>query len=595
MIYRYDLEGLRCIAIIFVYVYHYNKKMLSGGYIGVDIFFCLSGFIILHKYENSLSKKRDINNFYSKRIIRIFPQSYFVLFYVEYFIKQFLENNPIDILNDVRYSLIYISNYSFYKKKINYLYSSLASSPLLHFWSLSVEVHFYIICPILLNIERYGLLFLAFLSFAICIFYSIYDNSYSYFSLSTRLWEFIYGFYVTKMVYSRVNKIILIASSYIGLLQLIQLSILYNNSLNYPSFYAILPLFSITPILLYKGYSKYAVNNLLLQNKLILIIGKLSFIIYLWHYIVIKAYNDLNMCIILVILFIYTFISYKLSILTETLGKKYNLIHIVIILFGLCIYLYSYKIVTFNINTTPPLYSDYGNIMSKCYRNVCVDKNKNISRRDKFILLLGDSHLIVFMPLFKKIASILNARILFCWITKETLLLYGYNSIMNEHKGEIDMYNIHKLFLCNRIHNNSTAIQLHINKSINPLYTICNDIYFIEDVPKLQFNPYKCIINNGKNCMCILNNNCSYLQNNIIKKNNKISYISFINDICKDNKCQLLYDKIVMYVDYDHLSLEYVEHKSLKLLYNFKFVSRKKMSFRNIKVCVKYLNYSRRC
>lgn len=160
MKYRKDIEGLRGIAVLLVIIYHYDKKFVISGYIGVDIFFFISGYVIgiIYVYNGNTYLQFTLN-FYRNRIRRIIPVCYTVLFYVLKKENLFFQYNPIDIQSDVRYAIIGIANVRFINKEINYLYYSNPPSAILHFWSLSIEQQYYVLFPFLILINT-PLLFL---------------------------------------------------------------------------------------------------------------------------------------------------------------------------------------------------------------------------------------------------------------------------------------------------------------------------------------------------------------------------------------------------------------------------------------------------
>ena len=158
MKYRSDIDGLRALAIIPVVLYHAGIKLFSGGYVGVDIFFVISGYLITLIITEEIKQQRfTITDFYERRIRRIFPALFIVILFCliagAFFIL------PSDFKNfgkSIIATTLFVANIFFWKKT-DYFAAAAETKPLLHTWSLSVEEQFYLIFPvILLFIHRYS-------------------------------------------------------------------------------------------------------------------------------------------------------------------------------------------------------------------------------------------------------------------------------------------------------------------------------------------------------------------------------------------------------------------------------------------------------
>ena len=158
--YRPEIDGLRALAAISVIIYHakinlFGYSLLSGGFIGVDIFFVISGYLItsiIYK-EILITNSFSFKNFYQRRIRRIIPPLFFVMiatFPLGYFFL--LPTDFIDFSKSIIFSISFVSNYFFYLSESQYGANSSLLLPFLHTWSLSVEEQFYIIFPIVLFI-----------------------------------------------------------------------------------------------------------------------------------------------------------------------------------------------------------------------------------------------------------------------------------------------------------------------------------------------------------------------------------------------------------------------------------------------------------
>ncbi|WP_232314543.1 acyltransferase family protein [Grimontia marina] len=150
--YRPDVDGLRAIAVLLVIIFHFNTDILPGGFIGVDIFFVISGFIITSTiYPQMLAGTFTFSSFYERRIKRILPLFYTVALsclVAAYFL--FAPNDFSAFADSLRYASVFISNI-FFEKNTGYFAPSSETMPLLNIWSLSVEEQFYFIWPMALT------------------------------------------------------------------------------------------------------------------------------------------------------------------------------------------------------------------------------------------------------------------------------------------------------------------------------------------------------------------------------------------------------------------------------------------------------------
>ena len=206
--YKPELDGLRAFAVLSVLIYHLEKVLIksqtiSGGFLGVDIFFVISGYLIsLIIFRDLLViKKFSLLAFYNKRIRRIIPALLFViLFSIIFSIIFFLPNDLVDNTKAALSSTFFISNFYFYFSNVVYGADLSLTKPLLHTWSLSVEEQFYIFFPILfLLINKnfksfiYFILILIFLSFLSSEYLNSNHRSINFYMTFSRMWELLAG------------------------------------------------------------------------------------------------------------------------------------------------------------------------------------------------------------------------------------------------------------------------------------------------------------------------------------------------------------------------------------------------------------------
>ncbi len=314
--YRPDIDGLRAIAVLSVVVFHAFPKLMQGGFIGVDIFFVISGFLISTIIFEELDKGTfSFASFYSRRIRRIFPALVFVLLTV-YIIGWFLlfDNEYKQLSSHIAASSVFFSNFLLWSES-GYFDSSAEAKPLLHLWSLGIEEQFYILWPMILwlgwkrkfNPLKITAIFTV-VSFLLNEKGIGRDSVATFYSPQTRFWELLSGsllawFSLYKKRYFGSNKSkfdlwlnkipffknsadfhkkLTDTISLIGLLVLIYGFSRINKTVLFPGNWALIPVCGAMLIII-AGPSAW-VNRLILSNRLAIWFGLISFPLYLWHW-----------------------------------------------------------------------------------------------------------------------------------------------------------------------------------------------------------------------------------------------------------------------------------------------------------------------
>lgn len=204
--YMPGLDGLRAVAVIAVIIYHLNPQILSGGFLGVDTFFVISGFLItsllLHEYRETGSI--DLKNFWIRRFKRLIPAVVFLLMVLVSYMAIFHLERLAAIKADFIAALIYLANWWFIFEDVSY-FEALEANPLKHLWSLAIEEQFYIIWPVILLlllvlVKRMSRIWLitfgiSLVSLIVMIVLSVplEDNSRVYFGTDTRAHSLLIG------------------------------------------------------------------------------------------------------------------------------------------------------------------------------------------------------------------------------------------------------------------------------------------------------------------------------------------------------------------------------------------------------------------
>jgi peptidoglycan/LPS O-acetylase OafA/YrhL len=287
--FRHDINALRALAVTAVVLFHYNVSFIPGGYIGVDVFFVISGYLMTAIIMGRLARNRfNIWDFYYDRGKRIVPGLLgmcFVVLAAGYFL---LEPVTYHYVGSTAIStLLFFSNFRFWEAT-GYFDSDSCTKWFLHTWSLSVEWQFYLAYPIILmglyavaKTRRFIIPFLwsaAFLSLALCIWSTKFYPASAFYLLPQRAWELLAGGIVALQFRNGERKYasILLASGFL----LIGLSIFcFDKYLSWPSFAALLPVIG-TCFVIAANRSDAAI----FQSPIIQTVGKWSYSIYLWHW-----------------------------------------------------------------------------------------------------------------------------------------------------------------------------------------------------------------------------------------------------------------------------------------------------------------------
>jgi peptidoglycan/LPS O-acetylase OafA/YrhL len=360
--YRPDIDGLRAVAILAVIGFHaFSNVFTAGGFIGVDIFFVISGFLISAILFDRINRNNfSFLDFYSKRIHRIFPALILVLAASLILGWIFLLADEYRHLGKyVAASSIFISNF-ISSNEIGYFKPSSETIPLLHLWSLGIEEQFYLIYPLLIWIswkKRFNqLIFIGVLvlsSFTVSVLQYKVSQIVNFYSPITRFWEFGTGSLLaylqlypvktdTKYPVHKKNLI-----SILGAFCLLLGFILITKEKVFPGWWALLPVFGTALIIL--AGSEAWINKNILSNKILIWIGLISYPLYLWHWLLLstatlienRAHSIATNATIIIVSFFLSWMTYvfiEKPIRFGQIRRKLNSIYLLIImaLIGYC-------------------------------------------------------------------------------------------------------------------------------------------------------------------------------------------------------------------------------------------------------------------
>jgi len=336
--YRSDIDGLRALAVIGVILYHTEIRigdnlLFSGGFLGVDVFFVISGYLItsIILKEHLIKKQFSFWDFYKRRVRRLVPALLFVLIISLIFAYFFLL--PVQFksyLNSIVSSIFFYSNFYFHYEGQAYGQSILSTQPLLHTWSLSVEEQFYILYPVLfiisLNIFKKKIKFIFYIFIISSVIFSSYmsenHSSFNFYMITTRAWELACGAVISLNHFQYKNKEKNNFWKIFGFILIIFSFFYFDSANNHPSYLTLVPVLGSCMII--NNYNKGSHIDKILRNKLFVNIGLISYSLYLWHHPIlsfgkISGLTDNSFFF----KFILIAISFLLSILTYIYVEKY--------------------------------------------------------------------------------------------------------------------------------------------------------------------------------------------------------------------------------------------------------------------------------
>tara|TARA_B110000977_G_scaffold682_1_gene961 strand:+ start:12139 stop:14010 length:1872 start_codon:yes stop_codon:yes gene_type:complete len=591
--YKNHIQSLRAISVLLVYFYHLRIDFFQKGFLGVDIFFVISGFVITQSIYSDYLKTKKINliHFFSKRIKRIIPNLLFITTSIYIF---FLILGPPNISKWLDYlsSLFGVSNFYFLFSNKGYFYN-IFDNPFAHTWSLGVEEQFYLIYPIFIflifkffkNKTETLIYFLSFLIF-VSLISSLYifskNSDFTFYFSPLRFWEIGFGclcFLISKNISKNCivsNFSIIIV--FVTILLNLKLFYLLNNIL----------------VIFFSGlFIIYYEKNYIFENKIFVLFGKISYSFYLWHLPVIFFF-DIYINDKIILIFSSLFLSLILSNLSykyierpfinlkniKSIFVKFTIMFLIIILSLILIKNFTpnlrFKIRDFlyKINylenkykwtervTFQSIYVLDNEIHLNCSNNL---KNTNLNKLnlnkkclkqenyDYLFFIEGNSHTAQFVNPLNQIKILKNMY----------FKPANYDFISEELITNISKH-YKKIFYVTDI-NNIDKLQKIKNANMFNLKNI--EFIFFNSTPFIyeNLNPLYCI---SRQIDCSLNKNIDFNNRNLFKLNNelgklqkkhsKIHIFDSYRTLCPLDNCKI-YDKdkdMFFFMDKTHLSIE---------------------------------------
>ncbi len=290
--YRAEIDGLRAFAVLSVVAFHTFPELLNGGFIGVDIFFVISGFLITsHIFEKLNEGNFSFIDFFGRRIRRIFPALILVIassLAFGWFLL--LDDEYAQLGKHAASAATFIINFIL-SAEVGYFDNAAETKPMLHLWSLAVEEQFYIIWPLCLWLawkQKFNLLsitlLIAFISFSFNLYWLNIDLTQNFFLPFSRFWELLAGsilawFFINKKDWIKTTTILNNIISLAGLALLVSGVIFINEDIPFPSAWTLIPVFGALLVII--AGSQAWLNRIFLMNPVAIWFGLISYPLYL--------------------------------------------------------------------------------------------------------------------------------------------------------------------------------------------------------------------------------------------------------------------------------------------------------------------------
>lgn len=462
--YRTDLDGLRALAVLFVTFYHYKlHPAFEGGFLGVDVFFVLSGYFITESILNNLENSNfSLKDFYLRRCHRLLPAFIFHIIICLITAIAILSPSELIIFGQTLISSVTSTSNFYFWLNSSYFDSALKINPLLHTWSLSVEWQFYLVWPFLFiflfKLKSYFkilifLIFLSIISVSLSNFIQLKDPNAAFYLMPFRAFELAIGaigVFVLRQI--KVNKWIANILAFVGL-SIIMTSVLIFEPTNRTSSFALL-IPCLGTLMLVVANSKKTYISKILSFKPLVFLGKISYSFYLFHWPVyvflkIKTPDYIEVEVLLLTTFILSLASYYFVEnplrLRSNKNNKFAPLSTALAMIFVCFIIVSISgsmisngmlwRVNLNSSITRPileaslqnLHVFYGGF--DCRANFCHIPPRIKANNKKTIIVMGDSHSKAFYAGIKN--YFLSDEIFFYVSSGCTFFSFEYVSVLN--------------------------------------------------------------------------------------------------------------------------------------------------------------------
>ena len=609
MKYRTEIDGLRAIAIIPVILYHADFKSFQGGYVGVDIFFVISGYLITQIIIKDLKTNSfSLFNFYARRCLKILPPLYTVIFISTILAYIILTPGQMKEFSQSLVAInLFLSNIFFYRE-FSYFRPDILETPLIATWSLSIEEQFYILFPLFMyfcgkflnknNLKiAIILLILSSVSLVYAEYLSIINPQLNFYSLQTRVWELLAGS-LTALIYNKLSFKYNNLFSILGLLLIFFSIFFFKKNFHHPGFITLVPVIGTILIIL---FAQKNIVQKFLSSKIFVFTGLISYSLYLFHQPVFAFMrllffdlSELHYIICFLLIFLISYCSWKFIEQPFRLNKNKTIkrknifiIFILISLFFIGFGLAGHKLDGFkNISESRKYLSQYEErfqvnygINSICDESELPEESCSNSKSPE-ILLWGDSlamHLYDGLLASKPDIKIRQHTLSSCapvlgmpfnnnikQTSQKCLNLNSSTYLWLSQNESVDYVilsaNFNSIIKNTSIKNYEKIFDENFIKTIKKIKELNKNILIVSPLPTVNFDIKRCFFSNRFN---FNNNNCNFILNEddfstiYLKKISKYYPVYWLkNDICSNKNCYTQLNDNIIFRDNIHLSRE---------------------------------------
>lgn len=595
--YRNEIDGLRAIAVIPVIFFHAGFKAFRGGFVGVDVFFVISGYLITSIIlQQTDENKFTLSAFYQRRARRILPALFLVMVVCIPFAWFLMDPFELKEFSQSVISTVTFSSNIFFQMKTGYFDTSNELKPLLHTWSLAVEEQYYIIFPLLITlIYRFGkktlitfFIVTLFVSFGFAEWGAYNAASFTFYSLPTRMWEILCGSLIASYFQRHteiirrplVNQLLSLA----GIAFIFCSIVFFDKNTPFPSFYALLPAIGTMLVIIFTQPKTIAHH--LLSNPIMVGVGVISYSAYLWHQPIlamarIYTLDDLSVGLSITCILATFALAYLTKLSVEDYFRfrlpKKNIPRALIGFTTAGVCLIFFGVVT-HVNQGFPSRSELGLQLAQNFGLSSTCSGASLSAEDcktnanPTTILWGDSYA---MHIAQAISSISEKGIIQATLSACPPIA-GYSSARRKSFTSCEKFNnnvlsyleseskknVHTVILSSSFDQLSSEKRESFSNTLQQLKKWGLQIYVVSP-PPINRNTLKCIklMDRHKGSLTDCTFEASKIKNlktfEILKKISDDAGVSFIDLrglLCADNQCSVELNGTLMYRDNGHFS-----------------------------------------
>ena len=601
MKYRSEIDGLRALAVVPVIFFHAGWSMFSGGYVGVDVFFVISGYLITSIISSDIDQGNfSFLKFYERRARRILPALFAVMFFCIPFSYFFMLPSQLKDFSQSLIAVVFFASNVLFFRESGYFGAVAEEKPLLHTWSLSVEEQFYVVFPLLLLlIWRLGEKKAIFVIAAIALFsfasseYALERNEMAAFFLSPfRFWELLAG----SLAALAIRKYQPEGDGTISLLGLGLIFgpvFVFDETTPFPGTMAILPVLGSLLIILFCSNATFV--GRVLSNKLMVGLGLVSYSAYLWHQPffafgkIIKPIETelITTAILIIASFVFAFLSYRFiekpfrstapAGISTSLFLRLSILFIGIFLsFGIYGHLSDGKPERFQSAYVGQIghdsfYDTISGISIECENAQILNNSPKYNelsrcwqslRGEPDLILFGDSHA---EHLYIGFAEVLSDRNIASYSFIPLLSNPGAAAVFDALERSKPTQIVIAIHYALRL-NKEIAIQdfeADLSLTIDHLKKLGHDVAVVGDIPRFDFDPGYCKYSLPNSRYCSISTRDFQKQVNLfepallkISRSLNVPYFPLYNFLCGAESCNMTNGQKILYRDPNHLNIE---------------------------------------